>query len=209
MESSSDVSTSDETAPFPTFLNFLESIFTEEGVFDFLHHVVEIIQEVSQSPPPEEIRYCTHFIERLGRHCQKRVSHESDFCWLHDPAKVQARNQKRRGTRLPRVRKPRKLAQLQTTIEEDCPVCYEKTHDQLLCRHYVHRGCVVLSGQARCPVCRAPVQIEPSERTRFNQAQQEFRSHLNDLNDEMLGPMQPWHAFEIVIEALPWIRGEG
>jgi hypothetical protein len=46
---------------------------------------------------------------------------------------------------------------------KDCPVCLcsiHQTHKPLSCGHWVHKSCIIKSGQARCPICRYELDIK-------------------------------------------------
>ena len=39
----------------------------------------------------------------------------------------------------------------------ECPVCWDDNAIELPCRHYVHEECIIASGKAMCPLCRADI----------------------------------------------------
>lgn len=51
----------------------------------------------------------------------------------------------------------------------ECCVCVESIDKPLVCGHYVHKECVILSGKDACPVCRQPVPLSRRDRTRLRQ----------------------------------------
>ncbi len=69
------------------------------------------------------------------------------------------------------------LTQPQMPEDTICRVCYEPDAQILQCGHHIHRACVVRSGVARCPVCRAEVTLSDEEARQMRQTRQGM-SHL-------------------------------
>lgn len=75
---------------------------------------------------------------------------------------------------------------------DECAVCLENIKEiPLLCGHYIHKKCITMSLKAECPLCRAPVQVTPSEKkeiddrmaaTRAERTNTELNSFMNIMN---------------------------
>jgi hypothetical protein len=48
--------------------------------------------------------------------------------------------------------------------KDKCPVCFEHDVEEILdCGHWVHKGCIIMSGKAECPICRSKVNLKKNE----------------------------------------------
>lgn len=62
---------------------------------------------------------------------------------------------------------------------EECPVCLESLKEEkyplLECGHWVHHDCVVNSGKAECPCCRASVKLNKTQRSALKKIHDKFK----------------------------------
>ena len=62
---------------------------------------------------------------------------------------------------------------------EECPVCLDTLKDEkyplLECGHWVHHDCVINSGKAECPCCRAQVKLNKTQQSKLKKIHNKFK----------------------------------
>ena len=115
---------------------------------------------------------CRYYIPRYKRRCKLKAMKGSEYCWMH-------LSRRERGDSFG-LASPEDIPEL-----DDCAVCLEpffSTNKTLACGHKIHMKCVIESGQARCPLCRAYVEIKGEQNIRkFEKKRKEFRDAINPL----------------------------
>ncbi len=103
---------------------------------------------------------CNYYLPRLKRFCKLNNHDGYQYCAKH-------------------IRHQRPLFEIEKP--DDCPICCELFEDNanpLVCGHWIHMGCIVKSGNARCPICRTAIYLSVKERKLCNQYRQEYQ--VND-----------------------------